>query len=544
MYYRASSTPADIDSTASFDFHAWMIARFIEKPDPNKPSLSYYVIAVCYERMIKRMTYRTSESFREALKNLPPTFELPEKLPQINVKNSNDKLFISSLLEFVGKNRLKLKTPIDNLAKHRDDLYNQETYKDFHSILHEVLELFLESLNGLKKMHAEVRAAKTQPNIKDIIAKLDFIALVGTLLRLLVKSRAIKRCLYSIVEFLPDRAAGVKAKVDDDNERDEDDEEDERDEDDEDDEDDGLYEEAKSQACLRSLNLGVVYIDAILVLSHFVKKISESVNVDIDIKILHLPRLPKDAPMLPWRKLLQHDTYFPGKPEPSTKDIIEFLELRASSTGNRRSSQTATDNQKSSKKDQKSSKKGQKSSKKSQESSKKSQESPATVSTEASPESIIQTVSILRRGLHVNNDTFTREIDQVVNSLTMLEYDDTTPGSTKYIQHIIKLLESVKGLRSDEHEEMNQIFDEVMDMLRILADNTRLERMLQQGSPLDTGIGFKGTTHAEICLAAHCTFTDSGWFPPVSYFIIVFCSDLLILLVAQLGVCYTSSRCI
>ena len=45
--------------------------------------------------------------------------------------------------------------------------------------------------------------------------------------------------------------------------------------------------EPKSQACLRSLNLAVVFINAILVLSHFVKTQNLlSVDVTINIKIL------------------------------------------------------------------------------------------------------------------------------------------------------------------------------------------------------------------------------------------------------------------
>ena len=56
--------------------------------------------------------------------------------------------------------------------------------------------------------------------------------------------------------------------------------------------------EPKSQACLRSLNLAVVFIDAILVLSHFVKTQNlSSVDVTINIKILLLPCPSKDQSM-------------------------------------------------------------------------------------------------------------------------------------------------------------------------------------------------------------------------------------------------------
>ena len=197
--------------------------------------------------------------------------------------------------------------------------------------------------------------------------KIDFIAVVGTLQQLLVKSQVIKKCLNSIIGFLPDRVAGIQAKVD--KKMDDDDDNDQQDRDDEEDEDElegdhksdsvgqgsaSIKLEPKSQACLRSLNLAVVFIDAILVLSRFIKTQNLlSVNVTINIKILLLPCPSKDRSMLPWKTLLQHETYFPGKPSPSAKEIVEFLESWVSSTGNERSSQNTTDNQKSSKKGQK-----------------------------------------------------------------------------------------------------------------------------------------------------------------------------------------------
>ena len=180
MYYRPSQTPKKMDLKNSFEFHTWMIARLIEKSGSDITPLSYYVIAACYERMIKRMTYRVSEKFCDALKNLPSTFDFPEKFPQINASNSNDSHFISFLLG--AKDKLKLKTPIDDLVNHKNDLYNQKTYKDFHLILHKLLDLFLTSLNDLKKIHDELGRDGIQVNICDTRVKIDFIAMVGTLL--------------------------------------------------------------------------------------------------------------------------------------------------------------------------------------------------------------------------------------------------------------------------------------------------------------------------------------------------------------------------
>ena len=494
-----------MDSRDSFEFHTWMTARFIETSGRCNVHLSHYVIAVCYKRMITRMTYRVSESFRDALKNLPPTFEFPKGFPLIGaISNKHDEKFIQTLIEV--QSSLQLRTPIDNLVKHKKDFYNRETYMDFHSILIEILELFLESLAMLKKIHGDLLGKPPSPTqLSNIKSKINFIAVVGTLLRLLVKSQAIKRCLHSVDWFLPDRA--VKPKVekktdDDDDERDRNDEEDglfRCDEEEEDElEGDGnasLKLEPKSQACLRLLNLGVVYIDAILVLSDFIKK-KNSDHIKINISILRLPCRSNDkaiVSMLPWRTLLQHETYFPGKPYPSAKDILDFLESRASST------------------------------------SKKSQKS-----TEVSPESVKEDLAGLRL-IHDSN-IFTSKIDQAINLLTTLQDSDTaTPGLAKCIQSIIGML---KGLYPDKVN-MNYEIDEIAKKLKTLSDNTKLERMLRKGLPLDTGNGFKGNVHAEASIAAHCTFTEPQWFPPVSYFNIMFCSDLLILLVVFYS---TSSR--
>lgn len=565
MYYRPSLTSEDQDSSSSFAFHTWMIARLIEKSGNDNTFLSHYVIATCYERMITRMRYHVSISIRDAIKNLPQTFKFPGQSLLINASNLNDRNFITFLSK--KRNHLKLRTPIDNLVKHENDLYNQETYVDFHSILCELLELYLKSLDELKDMHHHLKTKA--PSTKQTLSKIDFIAVVGTLLRLLVKSVAIKRCFHSIVRFLPDRTAGVKAKVG--NKTDDDDDDDEDDEREGDDEGDRLYRDEeededeldrdddsdvvergsaslelhpKSQACLRSLNLGVIYFDAVLVLSHFVKKqtkpgidieqqdATKPVDFNINIEVLEIPCQSKDVRMLSWKTLLQHETYFPGKPSPSAKEIIEFLELRASSTGNQRSSQNTTDNQMS----------GRKSSKMSQKSKK------IPVSTEVSPESVLGTLVGLRRDIHdLEEDTFNSKIDKAVSLISTLQFGDTSPGLTKYIGSIKNKLELAKGTYLNKLDLKDEI-DEIMKMLGTLADNTRLERKLQEGSALDTGVGFKGSLHAEVCVAAHCK--EAKWFevsPPsqpeaVSYSIIMFCSDLLILLVVQ--VCYTSSRCI
>ena len=511
-----------MDLEDSFELHTWMIARLVETSGSNKSHISHYVIAACYQRMLTRINYCVSVSFRNALKDLSSKSKVPERFPPTMTTgvDTNDNYFITFLSKV--HTTLNLKTPIDNLAKQKIELYNQETYAVFHMLLSELLDLFLNFLVKLKDMHHQLRGKISLSQLEAARRLIDDIATVGTLLRLLVKGRVIKRCLYSIVGLLPAARPKVEKETDGD--------------DDEwarDDEEDGLYRgdeeeanelegvgnaylelEPKSQACLRSLNLGVIYFDAIMVLSRFVKKQNSNdipVTVNININVLRLPH-PNEGNrgnrvrMLPWKTLLRHETYFPGKPSPSAEEIVEFLELLASSTGN--------ENQKSNK---------------------------FSLSTVVSPKSVRQSVAKLRRHKHdLNNDTITTEIDQAIESLKKIRDTATqTPGLTKYIQNIIAKLELAKDLYPAKALDINDEIDEIVEMLKTLADNTKLKKMLQKGLALDTGVGFKGSVHAEACIAAHCTFTEPQWFPPVSYFIIMFCSDLLILLVVFYS---TSSR--
>ena len=113
--------------------------------------------------------------------------------------------------------------------------------------------------------------------------------------------------------------------------------------------------------------------------------------------------------------------------------------------------------------------------------------------TKVSPESVTAELAGLQHDIHdLNKETFTTKIDQAIDSLMMLQFGDTTPGSTYYIHSIINRLKLAKGLYLNKLEMKDEI-DGIMEMLRTLVDHTRLERMLWKGLPLDTGIGFKGT---------------------------------------------------
>ena len=92
-------------------------------------------------------------------------------------------------------------------------------------------------MTELKAIHLRLEwKVPLSTQLHNIVEKIDFIAVVGTLLHLLVKSQVIKKRLYSIIGFLSDRAAAIQAKVDKKMDDDHD-----NDQQDRDDEEDGLY---------------------------------------------------------------------------------------------------------------------------------------------------------------------------------------------------------------------------------------------------------------------------------------------------------------
>ena len=99
------------------------------------------------------------------------------------------------------------------------------------------------------------------------------------------------------------------------------------------------------------------------------------------------------------------------------------------------------------------------------------------MSTKVSPESVTAELAGLRHDIHnLNKETFSTKINQAIDSLTTLQFGDMTSGSTKYIHSIINRLKPAKGLYPNKLEMKDEI-DGIMEMLRTLADNTRLERI-------------------------------------------------------------------
>lgn len=469
---------SDLERTReeSFETHIWMLTRLIERCGSDTRSLSGYVIATCYERMLMRLNYRTSESYLNALKKLP-RFDFPEKFPKFITTGNNfsDEHFVNRLAEIESD----LETPITKLMQHRgnlhneetymqrlthipDNLYNEETYMDFNTLLCELFKKLSDALVELRKHQKEAKGELSVKNVKSLRKQLSFISSIGTVLRLMVKSPAMKKHLHAIVAFLPSQPAGVKRK--------------------EDEKEDGEWAElgCESQsrrtgkACRQWLNLMVIYFDAVLVLSQFAKT---HPSIEIAIKVLLQPLPPQH--MMPWKVLLRHKQYFPSVPEqrPSANEIIRFLEPIPTNWQMAKAREDGVSNA-----------------------------------------AIVELLKGLRRlDVRANMDTFTSTIDTAMDQLTRLKW--TTPVSEPFTKSIIQRLDGFKSmLRHHTQDDVVEEITEIAGMIMTLSDNTMLGQMLEKGSALDTGTGFLGSCHCEVCVACYCLFMQEGWTQSVRCF--------------------------
>jgi len=338
---------------------------------------------------------------------------------------------------------------------------------DFNALLCDLLQILSDALVKLREHQKEAKGKLSVEDVESLRKRLSFIASIGTVLRLMVKGAAMKKHIHAITAFLPSHPAGVKRKEGNENEDNEWTELD----------CDSQESIRKGMACRQWLNLMVVYFDAILVLSQFAKTKG---FIEISVQILSQPLPPQD--MMPWKTLLRQKQYFPAISEhssPSDSEIIRFLEPIQTNWG-----KTKADRGKS----------------------------------EASAPAIVELLKDLRRlDVHKDTDIFTRNIDTAIDLLTKLHF--TTPGSEPFTKSIIKKLEGVHDML--KYHTTEDVLGEIADitaMILTLADNTMLGKMLEKGSALDTGTGFLGSCHCEVCVACYCIFMQEGWTQSVRFF--------------------------
>jgi len=454
-YYRCGLE----DTQQSYNTHIWMISKLLGH---SPRTFTYYIIATCYLRMIRRLNYNLSCSFRHALEKLQ-TVEFSEQHYDSSAsEKANDEAFLSELQKSAAS-LLRKKTP--NLLDGRDpgNIYTVDTCTEFHLLLCELLQQFSEHLTALQPIQ------KRPTSREQIFGHLDLIIDVGTLLRLMVRGSAIKRHLQVIDKVLPDRADLVKASSGDE------------------DEDSELVslDNGKSlpkwEACVEWLELMVTHFDAIQTLIRFVSHHSTGT---IDLKVLSL--VPPDNKMLTWKELLNHKSHFPGdRPGATAEDLIAFL------------SPIEDENQKDeTDKKEKRGKGGKK---------EKEREKGVTA------ESVVLLMNALRRFKFPDDGPCGDAIDGIIHQIGLID-NCTSTGSQSYTNNIVEELRKFKGrcLLYEQDEAIVHI-TRISFMIKTLRANAMLRTSLRKGSPLDLGAGFKGDYHCEGSLTAFCTYDAVGF---------------------------------
>ena len=175
----------------SFYTHIWMIKKLLDQARVKSGSRSFflYVIASCYQKMLIRMDYCTSETICNTLKNMS-TFDFSEQVHNTRKNNvENDQTFLSTWLHY--KPLLDLQTNAPNLT------HRAETCLEFHQLLSKLLECLHEALKILDSSWGNV-------GIDGILVQLELIGQLGYLIKLMVKGTAIKKHMKVIEDFLPD----------------------------------------------------------------------------------------------------------------------------------------------------------------------------------------------------------------------------------------------------------------------------------------------------------------------------------------------------
>lgn len=378
------------------------------------------------------------------------------------------------------------------------EIYNKDTYMEFHRLLCHMLHRFhfsLITLQGLYKPDSKLPDSKLpdsklvdSENLKNINDALNAIMVWGRYLRTMVRSAAIEKYLKTIAHLLEmdDEKSWMPAT------------------DEEETEFDVLkpYSMYQGQPLLPWqsykdwLRLTVLYFDATTILCDHVRSLASLSRIDISIKILS-PRLPDyDQKMLPWKVLLRHKLYFPELPnnreQPSAEALISFLtsdfDMGAVMEGTRNRDEREEGNSIKGKKGkgnwfERQNLKG------------------------VSIEEVVKSVMSLKERQElaiaaeaVSIDGWTKAVDSVIDQMTLLK-NCSSPGGDEYTIAIFDRLEALKnhGLTPQNRLTRTQ---EILDMFETLRGHSLLYKMLKEGTPLSRGDRFLGTRHCEVCIAS------------------------------------------
>jgi len=460
-----------------------------QQSDYDMTSFLLYVIAASSDKMHYRITNGPSPLYFECLVKLSKTsFDFMEHpdIRSIRPDGSNrDQLFLDAIPLLAECATTKIPNLLQQTMTEDKsfNIYNKDTYIEFHNLLCELLKRFRGSLGDLISLKSK--------DVKEIRNALISVQIMGDLLWTMVRSAASERHLNTINHLLEFGEGGVVPDREQEG----------------DGQGDGLdteFEQLKPynvsqgrpllpwQSYRDWLRLQTLYFDASEIVAQYIASLPPSVN--ITIKILS-PSLP-DTKMLPWERMLLDSRYFPEIPkyiqQPSGKDLCDYLiKFTADRPDTMEHNGGAENDGRGSKARKGDGGKAKNKGRKEGESSKNTKGSGMGFDIVIDSIRRMQDSEVVAMDL-VNLDSVVNQMKGLKNCLSPaddIHFDNTC-------QRILKL--KAAGLTSGGRL---TLIMEILEMIKVLKKRSLLYHNLRTKS-LRCGENFTGTRHCEACIVS------------------------------------------
>ena len=191
-----------------------MLKTLIGRKDLKR--LQLYIIAASFPKMLHRITNnRVSVKYFDCLQDMKLdtiSFTEPPKVATTGPDSeiNPDKLFLDIL---PGLTKVTEITDISNLLSVRDkgtgksletppEIYNKDTFMEFHNLLCQLLLQFRKSLEALQNIQKEKKLGKKTWTLENTMGELRSVWSLGLSLRAMVTGAAIEKHLKTIAHLL------------------------------------------------------------------------------------------------------------------------------------------------------------------------------------------------------------------------------------------------------------------------------------------------------------------------------------------------------
>ena len=491
-----------------------MLQTLLGRSATSLHELQFYVIAASYPKMLFRMSSRRfAKRYFDCFRKLESVdFKFIEH-PSTATTGSNgthpDQLLLEMIPLLPAEDIPNLRQIAKDVVKTPHEIYNKDTYMEFHRLLCRVLSRFHLSLTTLKGLQ-EQKKMQDSEGLQKINKVLNSAMVSGQCLRAMVRSNVIEKHLKTIAHLLEvvDEKSWMLTPADE-----------------EEIEFDALKPFSMSQGQPLQpwqsyndwLRLIILYFDSTVILRDYVESFPSESPINISLKIFSA-RLPdQDQKMLPWKVLLRHNLYFPELPndpeQPSAEALISFLTddfkrpvVTAAGTRDEREEEDSIGIKgKKGKGDRFDARDEREEGDSIGIKGKKSKgnwfEKPKGVSIEVVLMSVQKLIDQQESAIAAGGvDDCTEGIESVTDQMGLLK-NCSSPGGGVYIESISDRLKALKNCDLTPKNRLTQT-REILDMFETLRGHSLLYQMLKKDTPLSHGGPFSGARHGEVCLAS------------------------------------------